>query len=56
MLSGETANGKFPIKAVSMMSKIATEAENIIDFNKLHDELVQRSPTLIKTHELLAAS
>ena len=28
MLSGETANGKFPVDCVSIMSKICIEAEN----------------------------
>jgi len=32
MLSGETAAGKFPIKAVEIMSRIATEVENQIVF------------------------
>lgn len=32
MLSGETAAGKYPVKAVKMMSKIATEVEEQIDF------------------------
>jgi pyruvate kinase len=32
MLSGETAAGKFPVKAVEIMSRIATEVENHIVF------------------------
>lgn len=32
MLSGETAAGKFPVKAVEMMSKIASEVESCIEF------------------------
>ena len=31
MLSGETANGKYPIEAVSTMTKIALEVEKSID-------------------------
>lgn len=32
MLSGETASGKYPVKAVGMMSKIAEETENNINY------------------------
>ena len=33
MLSGETANGKYPIEAVSMMARIALKIEESIDYN-----------------------
>merc|ERR1712190_667535 len=33
MLSGETAGGKFPINAVSIMRRICEEAEAIIDYD-----------------------
>lgn len=56
MLSGETAGGMFPVAAVSIMSKIVAEAENLINYQKLYDRLVLRSPTPIKTHELLASA
>lgn len=56
MLSGETAGGLFPIEAVKMMSKIATEAEKTINYKKQHADLVERSPLIIETNELLAAS
>ncbi|CAI2367740.1 unnamed protein product [Moneuplotes crassus] len=56
MLSGETAGGKFPVQAVKMMAKIATEAEGTINYPKLHLELVSKSPTLIETNELLASA
>ncbi len=34
MLSGETANGKYPIKALSMMRTIAEKAETAIDYEE----------------------
>jgi pyruvate kinase len=37
MLSGETAIGKHPVKVVSMMSRIAQEAEVLVTSNKLVD-------------------
>jgi pyruvate kinase len=56
MLSGETANGNFPVGAVTIMAKIASEAENIINYEKLWHNLVTYSPTPVRTSELLAAS
>ena len=34
MLSGETANGKYPIESVKMMDKIAKETEEHINYQK----------------------
>jgi len=36
MLSGETAGGKFPIAAVSIMRRICEEAEAVIDYESLY--------------------
>merc|ERR1712226_1432158 len=36
MLSGETANGKFPEAAVSCMRKICEQAEKVLDYNQLY--------------------
>merc|ERR1719203_446389 len=36
MLSGETAGGKFPINAVSVMRRICEEAEAVIDYESLY--------------------
>ncbi len=37
MLSGETASGKYPVEAVSMMSEIADEIEGLVFKNKHRD-------------------
>ncbi len=39
MLSGETAQGKYPIEAVSMMSRIAAKTENDIDNDMLRERV-----------------
>merc|ERR1712157_86171 len=36
MLSGETAGGKFPINAVSIMRRICEEAEAVVDYESLY--------------------
>jgi len=34
MLSGETASGQYPVEAISMMARIATTAEDTVDYTK----------------------
>jgi len=36
MLSGETAGGKFPVNAVSIMRRICEEAEAVVDYDSLY--------------------
>ena len=36
MLSGETANGAFPINAVNMMSRVCIEAESVTNYDQLY--------------------
>lgn len=36
MLSGETAGGAYPLKAVEMMAKVCLEAESIVNYNSLY--------------------
>lgn len=35
MLSGETANGMFPIRAVDMMARVCIEAEGVTNYEQL---------------------
>lgn len=39
MLSGETANGDFPVDAVVMMRNTCVEAESVIDYDVSHDNM-----------------
>lgn len=39
MLSGETANGLYPIKTIQIMANICIEAEEMINYNKLRNSL-----------------
>ena len=48
MLSGETAVGKYPVQAVRMMARVATQAERAIDFEAIRRRRVETracSPT-----------
>jgi pyruvate kinase len=61
MLSGETAGGKYPVKAVRMMATIAKEYEhhnNVSIMNTLHpeDEIVNNSISLFITKSAAIAS
>ena len=38
MLSGETANGSYPNEAVGLMARVVTEAESVVDYEKLYAE------------------
>merc|ERR1712190_565294 len=42
MLSGETANGKFPENAVSCMRKICEQAEMVLDYNTIYLQTLMR--------------
>ncbi len=56
MLSGETAYGEYPVNAVSIMAKICTEAEKVINYQHVFDELKKNTVTPISTAESTAAS
>lgn len=56
MLSGETAGGKFPVEAVTIMSKICLEAETCIDYKQLYLSIISSIDTPISVQEAIARS
>ena len=44
MLSGESANGDYPLQAVTIMSKICVEAEKTINYKRLYQDLKLYTP------------
>ena len=48
MLSGETAIGRYPVRAARMMARVAQQAERLLDFEAIRREralVVSRTPT-----------
>ena len=56
MLSGESANGSYPIQAVTIMSKCCAEAERCIDYKRTFNDIKLFTPSPVSTSEALAAS
>ena len=56
MLSGESANGLYPIQAVTIMSKCCAEAERCIDYRRTFNDIKLFTPVPLSTSEALAAS
>ena len=56
MLSGETANGDYPLNAVTIMSKICVEAEKMIDYKRLYNDLKLYSPGPLPTAEAVSSA
>lgn len=56
MLSGESANGKYPVDCVNTMSRICVEAENCLNYRKMLAELTASVTEDVKTEEALAKS
>lgn len=56
MLSGETANGDYPLNAVTIMAKICCEAEKMIDYKRLFQDLRIYTPQPFATSESIASA
>lgn len=56
MLSGETAGGKFPIEAVTIMAGVCKEAETLLNPYTTYQEMMELSPVPMDTREALASS
>lgn len=56
MLSGETAGGLYPTESVTIMAKIASEAELMFDYERLYTEITKYSPSPKLTAESIAAA
>ena len=56
MLSGETANGKFPLNALEIMSRICCEAERCIDYTQEFYKIRDSIPWALSTTEAIAAA
>jgi len=55
MLSGECANGDYPINAVSIMSKICVEAEKTINYKRMFNDMKLYS-SVVGTSEAVASA
>lgn len=56
MLSGESANGAYPINAVTVMAKICIEAEKTLDYGRIFKEMKKNTPVGFGTSESVAAA
>jgi pyruvate kinase len=56
MLSGESANGQYPINAVTIMAKCSIEAEQTLSYRRLFDDVRALTPKGVSIAEGVAAS
>jgi pyruvate kinase len=56
MLSGETANGDYPVNAVTIMGKVCVEAERTLNYRRLFNDIKLYSPQPIDTSEAVASA
>jgi len=56
MLSGETANGDYPLNAVTIMAKICVEAEKMLDYKRIYSDLKMYTPVPLCTAEAVSSA
>ena len=56
MLSGETADGDYPINATTILAKTCAEAERCTDYKTTFNDIKMFTPAPVSTAEALAAS
>jgi pyruvate kinase len=56
MLSGESANGDYPLNAVTIMAKICVEAEKMTDYRRVYNDLRLFTPGPLSTAESVASA
>jgi pyruvate kinase len=45
MLSGETANGAYPLNAVTIMAKCSIEAEQTLNYKRVYQDIKALTPS-----------
>lgn len=56
MLAGETANGDYPVHAVSIISRTCTEAERCTDYKQVYNDIKLYSNAPLGTAEAMASA
>lgn len=56
MLSGESANGDYPINAVTIMAKICVEAEKTMNYKRTYNDIKLYTPSPVGTAEAVASA
>ena len=56
MLSGETANGEYPINSVQVMAKICVEAEHVFNYRRAFADMKSFTPQPLTTTEAVASA
>ena len=56
MLSGESANGQYPLEAVSIMAEICIEAEKTLNYKRLYEDIKAHNPDEVETAEAVSSA